>query len=803
MLTLEHPKLRSDLRVSQQGVADDATVVVKDPATGRFFRLRQAEQFIAQQLDGSAPLDVIKQRFEQKFGAPLAPETLKEFVEHLRRLGLLETESSRAGYGAGPRRTFRGNLLYLRLKAFDPDRLLDRLVKKLGFFFTPSFLVFSAALIFFAFAIAIVNSGEIGHALLHLYRFQILLVAWLTIFAVTTAHEFAHGLTCKRFGGEVHEMGVLLIYLQLAFYCNVSDAWLFPEKSKRLWVTFAGPYFEIFLWALAVLTWRVTDPETWVNSLALVVIATSGIKLLINLNPLIKLDGYYLLSDCLEVPNLRQKSFSYLGARLGQLWRSATRGIEDATPRERRIYLVYGLLAGAYSFWLLGFVVVQFGSFLIGRYQGVGFLLLAGLLVTVFRNPLKKVLPKRESLASINRRTTCLVLLVLLLASVVLVRMELRVAGGFTILPIQNADVRAQIEGVIEKVQVDEGDLVREGDLIARLSDRDSRVELKTIEARIDEKRARLKMFKVGPRPEEIALARSEVEAAKTRQEHAWRRSNESGEIHAAQRSKAETAVQKADERLKYARNDLARFRALFQAELVSRKQIEEVEERVAMREREVEEAQAELRTILADDLAQVRKDLAVAEKEVEVAEGRLKVLLAGTRREEIEATEAEIAGLEAQRGYLQEQLALVRVVSPVSGVITTPKPKEKTGDYVKKGDLIAEVHELKTVKAEIAISEKEIADVRVGQRVVLRARGYPETSFVGRVTAIAPAAIEEKQGLGERIVRVTTTIDNPSLLLKPEMTGNAKISCGQRRIVELLTRRVARYIRVEFWSWW
>ena len=509
------------------------------------------------------------------------------------------------------------------------------------------------------------------------------------------------------------------------------------------------------------------------------------------------------MSDCLEVPNLRQKSFSYLGARLGQLWRSATRGIEDATPRERRIYLVYGLLAGAYSFWLLGFVVVQFGSFLIGRYQGVGFLLLAGLLVTVFRNPLKKVLPKRESLASINRRTTCLVLLVLLLASVVLVRMELRVAGGFTILPIQNADVRAQIEGVIEKVQVDEGDLVREGDLIARLSDRDSRVELKTIEARIDEKRARLKMFKVGPRPEEIALARSEVEAAKTRREHTWRRGNEAREIHAAQRSKAETAVQKADERLKYARNDLARFRALFQAELVSRKQIEEVEERVAMREREVEEAQAELRTILADDLAQVRKDLAVAEKEVEVAEGRLKVLLAGTRREEIEATEAEIAGLDAQRGYVQEQLALVRVVSPVSGVITTPKPKEKTGDYVKKGDLIAEVHELKTVKAEIAISEKEIADVRVGQRVVLRARGYPETSFVGRVTAIAPAAIEEKQGLGERIVRVTTTIDNPSLLLKPEMTGNAKISCGQRRIVELLTRRVARYIRVEFWSWW
>src|SRR3989441_13187754 len=107
VLTYERPKLRSDLRVSPQGEAEGATFVVKDPATGRFFRLRQAEQFIAQQLDGSAPLDVIKQRFEQKFGAPLPPETLKEVVEHLRRLGLLVTERSRAGHGSDPRRTFR------------------------------------------------------------------------------------------------------------------------------------------------------------------------------------------------------------------------------------------------------------------------------------------------------------------------------------------------------------------------------------------------------------------------------------------------------------------------------------------------------------------------------------------------------------------------------------------------------------------------------------------------------------------------------------------------------------------------
>src|SRR2546425_13246288 len=108
VLTYERPKLRSDLRVSPQGVAEGATFVVKDPATGRFFRLRQAEQFIAQPLGGSAPLDVIPQRFEQKFGAPLSPATVREFVGYLRRLRPLEASGARRVPRADPRGTCLG-----------------------------------------------------------------------------------------------------------------------------------------------------------------------------------------------------------------------------------------------------------------------------------------------------------------------------------------------------------------------------------------------------------------------------------------------------------------------------------------------------------------------------------------------------------------------------------------------------------------------------------------------------------------------------------------------------------------------
>lgn len=191
-----------------------------------------------------------------------------------------------------------------------------------------------------------------------------------------------------------------------------------------------------------------------------------------------------------------------------------------------------------------------------------------------------------------------------------------------------------------------------------------------------------------------------------------------------------------------------------------------------------------------------------MTEKQVAEAGGQLKLLLAGSRPEMIEATEAEIARLETQQRYLSDRLALTTVVSPASGVIATPKVKEKIGEQVKTGDLILKVYELDRVVPEVAVSEKEIADVNAGQTVVLKARAYPGRRLAGTVRTIAPVAVEDR-GLGRKIFRVTIDMDRTSDVLKPEMTGNAKIFCGRRPIWNLLTRRISRYLRVEFWSWW
>ena len=744
------PKLRSDLIFSRQGAEGNVSFVIKDPANGQFFRFRETEHFIARQLDGATGSEEVCRRVEAKFGLELEEGTLANFVKALEQNRLLE-----AGEGvvrAPKRRRLRGNLLYLRFQVCDPDRLFNRLVGKVRFCFTPHFIILSAAMVLIACCVLAFNWGEFKQDLPRLYRLTAIPMIWAIIMVVTTLHEFAHGLTCKHHGGEVHELGFLLMYFQPALYCNVSDAWMFPQKSRRLWVTFAGPYFELFVWALATLLWRFSDANTWVNYVALAVTATSGFKAWLNFNPLLKLDGYYLLSDLLEMPNLRRRSYAYIGTGIKRFFGVQTPGTE--TPRERRIFLAYGVVASVFSFWLLGFMALKLGAVVSKSHRGLlGFFLVLLLFFLKIRRRLRRLFPEtkawftsvKAALAAMKRPIVASAMLAALALLACFGRAELKVTGPLRVLPVRNADVRAEVEGTVEEIRVDEGDLVHQGDLIARLSDRDNAAELRKTEARIAQSTAKLQLLKAGPTKEEIEVARA--------------------------------AVDKAEASLRYTRNRLGRDKALFEQSLLSRQDFEATQQQAVTAE---------------NDLAE--------------AKGKLNVLLSGSRPEELDQTRAEIASLEAQRQYLDEQVKLARVISPTSGVVATPSRqlKELVHQLVKKGDLIAKVYELRTIEAETPIAESEIADVRVGQTVALKARAYPDLTFLGRVTSIGTAVQPVPEGKeGARTVLVTTQIDNDALLLKPEMTGNAKILCGSHRIIDLVRRRLARTFKVEFWSWW
>jgi putative peptide zinc metalloprotease protein len=750
-------RLRPDLVTSLQEVDGVQRIVVKDPTTGRFFRFKEHEFFIAQQFDGTTGEEEVRRRVETKFGATVSEQALMQFVGKLRGIGLLDGEAVEAKErrGAG-RKLIHGTLLYLRWPAINPDRLFNWLIPRIRFLFTFEFVALSTVLIAIGFGVSIAGRGEMLRYLSGLYRVETLFLAWVTLIAATTLHEFAHGLTCKYFGGKVQEIGFMLIYFQPALYCNVSDAWLFPERAKRLWVTFAGAYFDLMAWALSTIVWRVCDPTTLVSYLAFVIMATSAVKTFFNLNPLIKLDGYYLLSDFLEIPNLRRRSFSYLGALIRRLGGFRSPVLAEATSRERFIYIVYGLLAWSYSFWLLSFICTGFFNFLVSRYQAWGFLIFTAMFTSLFSHPLRRGLgqfssQKATAPAAIStgmRRWLKVFGAFGFVSGVFFIgRMELKVSGEFSVRPAQNAELRAEIDGVIQEIPFDEGQQVQKGDTIARLSDRDWRSEMRKTEAEIDEKRTKLLALRSGPRPEQIEMAR--------------------------------TTVEKARERLRYGKSNFDRVNSLFRASMVAKNKFEEAEE-----------------------------ELSVRQSELNQAEGALKFLTSSTTVEET-TFQAELKRLCVQEEYIKEQLGLLQMQSPISGIVATPKIKEKIGQYVEKGSLIAEIHEINSVKAEIAVPEKEISDVQIGQRVLIKLRAYPERDFEGTVASIAPVVTKASDELKsaspyeQRTVLVTTRLDNPELLLRSDMTGHAKICCGERRLVDVATRRLVRYLRVEFWSWW
>jgi hypothetical protein len=392
------PIFRHDLKISRQGEAGDAVYVVKDPLTRRFYRFGVAEWFIIRHLDGKTPPQEIRRKAEIEFGEELDNETLNAFVVSLHHRGLLERTDGerRQPMPASARARIRGNLLYLRFKTFDPDHLLDGLVQRVRFCFTPWFAWGSVVLIVLAFLTFLANTEELQRDIANIFSVKAIFAAWTIILLTTIVHEFAHGLTCKHFGGKVHEMGFLLIFFQPALYCNVSDAWLFPEKRKRLWVTIAGPYIDLVIWALAILAWRFFAPETLISYVSLVIVVTSGIRMIFNFIPLIKLDGYYLLSDWLEIPNLRKRAFAYLGAKVKRPWQSPD---AELSRRERWIYLVYGALSLGFTVWLLSFIISLIAGFLIDRFQGTGFVLFSLLVLLFLRNPLARMLRRLRAAA--------------------------------------------------------------------------------------------------------------------------------------------------------------------------------------------------------------------------------------------------------------------------------------------------------------------------------------------------------------------------------------------------------------------
>lgn len=805
-------------------IGDHGQYVVKNPRTGSYYQLGEHESFLLERLDGTSTGDSLRAAFEERFGQPLTEDDLQEFLDLVRTRGFLLSVNAEDQNGsdqpadqpipangntalhpsmvpadkpAAAQPPSGQSLLYWRIRLFDPDRLLNWLLPKIAFFWTRTFVVLSLGFILLAAGLLCANAHGLITSFRYALRWETLALVWLTLLTMTTCHEFAHGLTCKRYGGEVHEVGILFLFLMPCLYCNVSDAWLLREKSKRLWITLAGGYCDLCVSALAAFVWRATLQDSFVNYLAYILLSVCGARILLNLNPLIKLDGYYLLSDLLDMPNLQQRASDYLMSHCRWLFWGAPQPTAD--PRGR-LLLGYGIASWLFCLGFLSVTVFALVQFLTERWGLVGLVLTLILGVMVFRSlfrgffgsELQQMFRSRQ-----GRTAFWLSALGALVVILLTVRMEDRAGGAFQVRSVVLAEIRSPVAGFLREVYADEGDRISSNTLVARMEVPNLASRIVQKQAEIREMKAKLRLLEVGPRPEEVAVQRLRVERAQAWHDLAERDLGRAMKI--LQEDLARLERQVFQQRLEYrnARDAQVRAGKLLALRALSEEEHQEIEKRSEICRAQLEQAEAQQRARQALGTQEAETELVRRGKELSEAKAALALLEARSRPEELDAAQAHLGRLEEEIRSLEELQDRSLVLSPVSGLLTTPRLREKIGHYFREGELICLVEEPSGLEAEIALSDQELGRVRPGQPVELKVRTRPFTPLPTTVERIAPKAL---RGEVQSTVIVYCRLDTVDAELRPGMTGYAHIHTGQRRIANILTERILHFLRTDLW---
>jgi putative peptide zinc metalloprotease protein len=335
---------------------------VKDPVQKKYYQIGSDEYALCQLLDGGRTSSDICSFLQVRLSIDIDKDEVESFITKLDALALLE--SSRLENQPG--RVTEFSFLCIRFKIMNPGPAIDLISRYAGFLFSLPALVVAVPLIGWALYLTISNPNTLFSSQWLLTHKSNLFVFYLAMAVIMTCHEIGHAVVCKRRHGQVNEMGVMLLYFIPCFYTDVSDIYLMEKKKDRIAVIIAGPAVELFLWALGTLCYFFYDTQNTLSRLLYIVMMTSGLRsILINFNPFIRVDGYYLIEEIFNQTNLmtrsRQTLLRFLKNRILKNNPPSVDSdyVQDSFSK-RGVLLVYGALSLLYAIALAGFVVYLF-----------------------------------------------------------------------------------------------------------------------------------------------------------------------------------------------------------------------------------------------------------------------------------------------------------------------------------------------------------------------------------------------------------------------------------------------------------
>jgi putative peptide zinc metalloprotease protein len=579
------------------------------------------------------------------------------------------------------------NLAMMTFSTWDPDNYLTRLHDRLSFIYTKWFTFLTLGVFAIMALIFIGGWSEIWRDTLRYYTFTDKSAAdlaefWLLFCGLGYFHECAHGLTCKHFGGAVHSMGFMLVYLSPAFFCDVGEVYVYGGKWPRVAAIFAGIWVELMFCSVASVVWWATPAGVPIHDFAYKIMLITGVAVfLMNLNPLIKLDGYYLLGELIGLPSIKEDSTEYLSSWVRRTVFRLPVDVPYVRPRRRWLFVVYAVLSGLYSYLVL-FAVVRFVYNIFSRSNPqwgflpallLAFLILRARLRSSVRFMKGFYLDKQQKIRNQPYKAVA----VSLAAALVLLAPVWRetVGGRFFMEPEQRAIIRAAVPGQITEVLADEGTPVAAGTPLFLLRD----VHLET---EADDARASLRSAEAQARQAEMNYANVGI-----------------------------------------------------------------------------------------------------------------------TRAERVSQT--------GRSRSVSEQVAALQVASPISGVVATPRLRDRLGSFVQEGEVLADVDDARTLKALIFVPEFQVHQIVTGAPASLKLessfqpiRGYV-SSIAPASSLLAPGLVEEEKYKGiapPSYYVATVVVFNTGGMLRSGMSGDAKIQVRRQSIVGFTWRTFREVVLRKVW---
>jgi putative peptide zinc metalloprotease protein len=467
----------------------ERVVLVVVPNKSLLYRFPPQNWELIQLFNGQRSFEEITKLYSNQAGAEYSVDDVREFAASVEELGfwhktaqekniqLMRMSADERRKALNTKKSKYGDLSEIAFPAVNPDKFVTWLYRHTSWIYTWWFTLITLTAFAVGTAISVTHWAEIGRDTIEFYNFTDkswgdFTVFYLLAVAVLCIHELAHGHATKHYGATVPAMGFLLIYLTPAFYTDTTEGYVRATKYQRIVIVLAGVWSELMICAVATPIWWGTAPNTAVHNAAYIVMLMTGIAgILLNWNPLMKLDGYQILSELIEVAELKEDSTAYVSAWVKRhIWRLPVE--VPYVPKKRRLgFAVYALLSGTYSYTVL-YILAHFVGNVFRNFNPewsfIPELATAGL---IFRSRIRNLvnfmkfvyLDKKDRIRAWFTLRHALVVASILLLFLVLPLWHESVTARFVLEPVQRAVIRAKVPGTVTAVYVSEGQSVASG----------------------------------------------------------------------------------------------------------------------------------------------------------------------------------------------------------------------------------------------------------------------------------------------------------------------------------------------------